>query len=155
MNCKTALLLVSLLTIFSFSIPVFAQSQTVTGKVTNKSDGGALQGATITVKGSTNGTKTDANGNFSITASSGSVLKISYIGMTEREISLTSSSLNGINVELDPLPNSVNEVVVVGYGTQKRSVVTAAISSVKATDLENVPSHRLEQSLQGRVSGVT
>ena len=154
MKCKSALLLSCILVLQSILSPAFSQGLTVSGKVTNRSNGEPLSGATITVKGSTTGTKTDASGNFSVNAQTGAILKISYIGMIEQEVRVTASTTQ-ISVELEPLVNSMNEVVVVGYGTQKRSVVTGAISSVKAKDLENVPSNRIEQSLQGRVSGVT
>lgn len=154
MKSKTALLLSCFLILTSIFSQAFAQGLNVSGKVTNKSNGEALSGATITVKGTTTGTKSDANGNFTVNAQTGAVLKISYIGMIEQEVSITSSTTQ-ISVELEPLANSMNEIVVVGYGTQKRSVVTGAISSIKAKDLENVPSNRVEQSLQGRVAGVT
>jgi TonB-dependent starch-binding outer membrane protein SusC len=154
MKSKTALLLSCFLILTSIFSQAFAQDLSVSGKVTNKSNGEALSGATITVKGTSTGTKTDANGNFTVNAKTGAVLKISYIGMIEQEVSITSSTTQ-ISVDLEPLSNSMNEIVVVGYGTQKRSVVTGAISSIKAKDLENVPSNRVEQSLQGRVSGVT
>ena len=154
MKCKTALLLCCFLILQTFVTQVFAQTGTVSGKVTNRSNGEPLPGATISVKGTTTATITDAAGNFTINASTGSVLRISSVGMVEREITVTSST-SSVSVDLEPLVNSINEVVVVGYGTQKRSVVTGAISSIKAKDLENVPSNRIEQSLQGRVSGVT
>lgn len=154
MKCKTALLFCCFLVSQLFFSQVFAQSANVTGKVTNKSTGEALAQATVAIKGSTTAVQTDANGNFSINAPTGSRLTVTFIGMSPLEVPVTASSTN-ISVELDPLPNSMNEVVVVGYGTQKRSVVTGAISSVKARDLENVPSNRIEQALQGRVAGVT
>lgn len=154
MKCKTALLFGCLFITQLFFAQVFAQTITVTGKVTNRSTGEALPQATVSVKGTATAATTDDKGNFSISAPSGSVLTVSFIGMAQREVTVSSSATN-ISVELDPLPNSMNEVVVVGYGVQKRSVVTGAISSIKARDLENVPSNRIEQALQGRVSGVT
>lgn len=154
MKCKTALLFGCFLISQLFFLQTFAQAQTISGKVVNKSTGEALARATIAIKGTKTATQTDASGNFSISAPGGSVLKVSFIGMAEQEVTVTSSAAT-ITIELEPLPNSMNEVVVVGYGTQKRSVVTGAISSIKARDLENVPSNRIEQALQGRVSGVT
>lgn len=154
MKCKTALLLCCVLLCQSFFFQAIAQNSVISGKVTNRSNGEPLSGATVSVKGTTSATKTDVNGIFSIDAKAGSVLKFSFVGMVEREVSVTTSTTS-VMVDLEPLANSMNEVVVVGYGTQKRSVVTGAISSIKAKDLENVPSNRIEQSLQGRVSGVT
>lgn len=154
MKLKTALLSCCLLVTQLFSLPALAQTVNVSGKVTNKSTGEALSKATVAIKGTTTATQTNEQGNFSLNANAGSVLVVSYIGMAQQEVPVTASATT-INIELEPLPNSMNEVVVVGYGTQKRSVITGAISSIKARDLENVPSNRIEQALQGRVSGVT
>jgi TonB-dependent starch-binding outer membrane protein SusC len=154
MKSKTALLFCCLFISQLFFLPAFAQTIDVTGKVTNRSTGEALPMATVAVKGTRTFTQTDATGTFRISAPSGAVLTVSFIGMAEQEVTVTSGA-TAINIELEPLPNSMNEVVVVGYGVQKRSVVTGAISSIKARDLENVPSNRVEQALQGRVSGVT
>src|SRR5690349_20690892 len=154
MKSKTVLLLCTLLFSQLLLSQLYAQNANVTGKVTNRSNGEGLSGATVSIIGASTATQTDANGNFSINAKAGSVLRVSYIGMAEKEAVITSST-SQVFIELEPLSNSMNEVVVVGYGSQKRTVVTGAISSVKARDLENVPSNRIEQALQGRVSGVT
>lgn len=153
MKCKTALLLSFIAILFSFQL--HAQTITVTGKVTNRANGEVLPGATVGLKGSPTATQTDANGNFTLNVpSSGSVLVISYIGMLDQEIPVTSGT-SVYNVQLDAKANSLNEVVVVGYGTQRKANVTGSIASVKAKDLEDVPNGRIEQALQGRVSGVT
>lgn len=154
MKSKTALLLSCLLIFNLLSLQVLAQTISVSGRVTNKSTGEPLPIATIALKGSRTGTQTDANGNFTISAQAGSVLTVSYIGMVQQEVTVSANATT-LNIELEPLPNSMNEVVVVGYGTQKRSVVTGAISSIRSRDLENVPSNRIEQAIQGRVAGVT
>ena len=154
MKSKTALLFCCLFISQLFFLPAFAQNIDVSGKVTNRSTGEPLSQATVAIKGTRTATQTDASGNFTISAPVRSVLTVSFIGMGLQEVTVTPG-LTSINIEMDPLPNSMNEVVVVGYGTQKRSVVTGAISSIKARDLENVPSNRIEQALQGRVSGVT
>jgi TonB-dependent starch-binding outer membrane protein SusC len=131
-----------------------AQSITVTGKVTSKTTGEPLPGASIMVKGTTTGTTADLQGNFSIQVpKKGSSLVVTYQGMTVQELIINQSA--SVSVQLNEIANLMNEVVVVGYGTQKKSVVTGAIASVKARDLENVPNGRIEQALQGRVSGVT
>src|SRR5512143_282406 len=138
-----------------FVSDALAQALDVSGKVSNKSSGEALAGATITVKGTTTGTITDATGSFTIKVPGiGSVLVITYIGMIDQEVPVTSTAAP-ISVQLEPRANSLNEVVVVGYGTQKRSTVTGSVSSVRARDLESMPVSRIEQSLQGRISGVT
>lgn len=135
--------------------PVTAQDVVIRGKVSSKTTGEPLSGATVTVKGTTVTTATDADGNFSINSPRpNAILVISYVGMTFQELAAPQSGI--LNVQLEERAGSViEEVVVVGYGTQRKSVVTGAISSVKSKDLENVPSNRIEQSLQGRVAGVT
>lgn len=154
MKIRTALLLsfISLLLCSSRSI---AQNIPVTGKVTNRSSGEGLPGATVSVKGSVTATQTDINGNFQINVPSlGSVLVVSYTGYVSQELPVRPGE-TVYNVSLEPQSNSLNEVVVVGYGTQRKANVTGSIATVKAKDLENVPNGRIEQALQGRVSGVT
>src|SRR5947209_7908118 len=154
MKCRTALLL-GFVSLLFFSLSSFAQDLSVSGKVTNKTTGEVLPGATVTVKGGTTATQTDANGLFRINVPrSGAVLQITYLGMLDQEIPVKPGSPL-YNIQLDARTNSMNEVVVVGYGTQRKANITGSISSVKAKDLENVPNGRVEQALQGRVSGVT
>lgn len=154
MKFKIALLL-SCISILLFSLQLNAQNFVVTGRVTNKSNGEALPGATVSLKDGHVATQTDANGMFKLTVpSAGSVLVVTYSGMFDQEIPVISGT-TVYNVQLDERASSLNEVVVVGYGTQRKANVTGAISSVKAKDLENVPNGRIEQALQGRVSGVT
>jgi len=155
MKRKTALLL-SFIPILLFSFQLKAQNVTVTGKVTNKTNGEALFGATITLKGTSTATLTDAAGMFKLLVpqKNGSVLVVTNAGMLDQEIPVLSG-ITEYNVQLDTKVGSLNEVVVIGYGTQRRATVTGTISTVKAKDLENVPNGRIEQALQGRVSGVT
>ncbi|MBO9684157.1 MAG: SusC/RagA family TonB-linked outer membrane protein, partial [Flavisolibacter sp.] len=153
MKFKTALLLSFIAILFSFQS--LAQNLTVTGKVTNRTNGEVLPGATISIKGSQTATLTDANGLFSLNVPrTGAVLVVSYSGMLEQEIPVTAGT-TVYNVQLDNSASSLNEVVVVGYGTQRKATLTGAISSVRGKDLENIPNGRIEQALQGRVSGVT
>lgn len=150
-----------LLTAFLFLVsqaiisPAMAQDVVVTGKVSSKTTGEPLPGATVTVKGTTTSTQTDAEGSFRITAPNRNArLVISFVGMTNQELAIPESG--SLTVQLDDqAATGLDEVVVVGYGTQRKSVVTGAISSVRAKDLEKVPSNRIEQALQGRVAGVT
>lgn len=155
MNCK--ILLYAFLLMLSQAIfsPVLAQSVSVSGRVSSKSTDQPLAGATVSVKGTNNATVTDAEGNFRIQVPrKTATLVISYVGMVSQEVSAPEDGL--LIVQLEPAVGSnLNEVVVVGYGTQRKANVTGAISSVKAKDLENVPNGRIEQALQGRVSGVT
>jgi TonB-dependent starch-binding outer membrane protein SusC len=153
MKFKTALL--SFIAILLFSSPLFAQDITVTGKVTNKTNGEVLPGATVSVKGGSSATLTDANGLFKLNVpKSGAVLLVTYSGMLEQEIPVVAGT-TVYNVQLDNRVGSLNEVIVVGYGTQRKSNITGSISSVKAKDLDNIPNGSITQALQGRVSGVT
>lgn len=129
-----------------------AQNFTVTGKVTNLKNE-PLAGATVTQKGTSNATFTNAEGNYSITIPGKSaVLVITYIGMAEKEVSVNGGGVQ--NVVITTSQNTMDEVVVVGYGTQQRRTVTSAISSVKADQIKSVSSTRIEQTLQGRIAGV-
>lgn len=130
-----------------------AQSQVVKGKVSVKTKGEELVGATVVVEGTNYATITDATGNYSIEVQPNSVLVASFIGMITQKITVGTQS--EINFELEESVDNLNEVVVVGYGAQKKSVVTGAISSVKASDLQSMPINRLEEALQGRTSGLT
>jgi TonB-linked SusC/RagA family outer membrane protein len=139
--------------ILSF-VGIIASSQNyeVKGVVVDAS-GSPLPGVSIVVKNTTKGASTDFDGNFTISnVQKGEALVFSFIGYVTKEFLVSNS--NFINVTLSEDTQSLEEVVVVGYGTQKKSVVTGAISSVKAEELENLPVERVEQALQGRVSGV-
>ncbi len=155
MKLKFQRCLFVLLLLQVFVNSTFAQGLTATGRVTSTLNGEPLAGATVTVKGSQTATTTDASGNFRIQVPQRrAMLTISYQGMVNQEIKVPDDGT--ISVQLNPsAASTMNEVVVVGYGVQRKSVVTGAISSVKAADLESMPVNRIEQSLQGRVSGVT
>ncbi|MCP9749649.1 TonB-dependent receptor [Ferruginibacter sp. HRS2-29] len=133
---------------------VFAQTLQVTGRVLSSANSEPLAGASVSVKGTNMATTTDAQGNYSISVpKAGSTLVVSYTGMESQERTIRAAGNQDFSVV--STNNTLNEVVVnVGYGSQKKSVTTGAISSVRAKDLENVPNGRLEQTLQGRVSGV-
>ncbi|MGK4569379.1 TonB-dependent receptor plug domain-containing protein [Flavobacterium sp. 3HN19-14] len=135
-----------------FSVAVHAQQATIKGKVTDES-GLPMPGVTILEKESEKSVVTDFDGNYEIKADSNGNLAFSFLGYTTIQEAIKGRT--SINVKLLPASTDLTEVVVVGYGTQKKSVVTGAISSVKAKDIENLPITRIEQSLQGRVSGVS
>jgi len=136
-----------------FVFIVSAQAQkTVTGSVT--SGGFPLPGANVVAKGTKVETSTDIDGKFSISVPENvTKLVVSYIGYASKEVAITDGNML---IELTEESNNLEEVVInVGYGTQKKSVVTGSISKVTAKDLEKVPNGRIEQSLQGRTAGVT
>jgi TonB-linked SusC/RagA family outer membrane protein len=134
------------------STALWAQTKTVSGKVVDE-NGAPLSSASVTVKNSKTGTITNEKGEFSFSVPSvASILVITSVGYDAIEVSITNGTLE---ISMKKSESKLEEVVVTGYGTQKRSVVTGAISSIKARDLENIPNGRIEQALQGRVSGVT
>lgn len=143
------LLLILLLVLFG---RISAQMITVTGRVVNNSSSESLAGALVTVKGGTSKTLTDANGRFSLTnVPSGSVLVISYVGMSTAEVKATGTNML---IELSSGSATLSDVVVVGYGTQKVTKVSGAISTVKGADIEKLRPVRTEEALQGRAAGV-
>ncbi|PVY41708.1 SusC/RagA family TonB-linked outer membrane protein [Pontibacter virosus] len=128
-------------------------AKTITGTVTSDA-GEPLIGASVSLKGTTTGAVTDINGSFSITVpDEGGVLVVTYIGFLQQEVPINDRTT--VNIVLQTDAKALEEVVVIGYGVQKKSVVTGAISSVRATDLENQQITRVEQAIQGRTSGVT
>ncbi len=136
------------------SLVSFAQSRTITGKVTGQDDGAALPGVNVLVKGTTSGAITDASGNFSLAVpGDDAVLVFSFIGFVSQEVPVGSRT--SVNVSLAADLQALEEVVVTGYTTENRREVTGAVATVKSKDLAAVPSGNVEQQLQGRVSGVT
>jgi TonB-linked SusC/RagA family outer membrane protein len=137
---------------YNGTIPSAISVITITGKVT-EAGGIPLPGVNVLEKGTTNGGVTDSDGNYSINVSSQlSVLVFSFIGYTTQELAVGGQSV--INVELVADTQTLNEVVVVGYGTQEKKDVTGAISSVKGSEFENLPVSSTQQALQGRAAGV-
>src|SRR5690606_25474793 len=134
-----------------FSMIVQAQLS-VQGTVMDE-NGAPLPGAAVLLKNTDQGTITDFDGNFVIQAPGDGTLVFSYLGYITLEEGIGGRSQ--ISVSLVPDVSQLEEIVVVGYGTQKKSVVTGAISGVKASELQDLPITRIEQSLQGRTSGIT
>lgn len=123
----------------------------VTGIITDYTTDESLIGVSVIQKGTTNGTITDIDGNYTIDVPKGSILVINYIGYKSQEIEVQDSE---INVKLKEDTQLLDEVVVVGYGIQKKSVTTASISSVKGDDLDKFMPTRVDNVLKGMVSGV-
>lgn len=126
---------------------------TVTGTITSSEDKDVLIGATLLEKGTDSGTATDFDGTYSITVKdANAVLIVSYTGLKTEEI--TVGSRTNIDIVLSPNASLLEEVVVVGYGTEKRSNISGSVSTVTAEEISETPILRPEQALQGRVSGV-
>jgi len=145
--------LLSLFLLFSTFSSVFAQNRVISGKVTDQKGGSPLPGVSVIVKGLPSvGTQTDLNGLYSLSVPKDSrILVFRYIGYKEADLPISGSTLN---VQLESDPKQLTEVLVVGYGTQKRANVTGAITSVSGKEVENTPVTTFEQALQGKTSGV-
>lgn len=117
------------------------------------SKGVGLIGATVVEKGTTNGTDTDFDGNYKITAAPNAVLIFSYLGYKTKEVAINNRDV--VNVTLEDDASKLDEIVVVGYGTQKKSDVTGAVGQVKSDDFIKVAAVNPADALQGRVAGVT
>jgi len=124
----------------------------ITGKVTNE-NGDPLTGVSVLVKGTARGTSTDGLGNFSISADEGETLEFSMVGY--KVFSIKVGTQKTITIQLQAGNSSMNEIIVVGYGTQKRSTLTGAVASVSSKTLNELPVASIDQALQGRVSGLS
>jgi TonB-linked SusC/RagA family outer membrane protein len=133
---------------------LYAQkTYTYSGKVVD-ADGATIPGVNVVIKGTTVGTSTDLNGTYKITSTKPTeTLVFSYVGSVTQEVKVLPDL--PLTVTMQSKTIGLQELVVIGYGTQKKSVVTGAITSVKSKDLENAPITRVEQALQGRTSGMT
>ena len=128
------------------------QAQTVKGTVSDES-GKTLQAASVLIKGTSKGTITDQNGMFTIDASSGNILVISSLGFITKEVAVKDEK--NLSITLSPTNSELSAVVVVGYGTQKRTDVTGAISTVSGKVVSELPVASVQQALQGRVPGLS
>lgn len=131
-----------------------AQERTISGKVVDEEDGQAVPGATVLIKGTTNGTITDVEGNFKLAVpNEEAVLLISFVGYATREMEVGSQTFVEVNLATDI--TSLEEVVVIGYGTQRKKVVTGATAQVKGEALEKRNTTSALQALQGQAAGVS
>ena len=150
MNLKRLIMLLALPLMLAAS--AFAQDRTVTGKVTDAKDGAPLPGVSILVKNTKTGTATKADGTFSLNVPSGaSTLVITLVGYTSKEVPITAGE---INVQLSQGNNTLNDVVVVAYGTRKKGDLTGAVTSVGTKDFQKGINNSAEQLLQGKVAGL-
>jgi TonB-linked SusC/RagA family outer membrane protein len=130
---------------------LLAQSKSVSG-VVKDSNGESLPGVTILEKGTNNGTITDAEGKFTISVSEGAVLVATFIGMKPIEIQVGNQTT--ISITMNPDVTQLDEVVVIGYGTAKKSDLTGSVASISGTDLKKIPVASVAESLTGRLAGV-
>lgn len=144
-------LMAALICCFAWSMSASAQEKTFRGRVTTEG-GLSVNGASVLIKGTSNGTTTNANGEFTINAAKGITLVISSIGYVNREVVVGDD--NEIRIEMQPTATDIGEVVVIGYGTAKKKDVTGATVSVKGETLREVGAPNFFNQLQGRAAGV-
>ena len=162
-NLSKTVLLLGIVTFFGMMNPTQAmatpegnsteavqQAKKITGIV--KDSQGPLIGATIMEKGTTNGAVTDIDGNFSLNVNPGAILVISYVGYVDQEIKVGNAS--DFNIDMKEEGHSLNEVVVIGYGTQRREAVTGSVANIGGEKLNQIAATNAAQALQGRVAGV-
>ncbi|MFD2874262.1 SusC/RagA family TonB-linked outer membrane protein [Mucilaginibacter ximonensis] len=134
------------------SLSAMAQNK-ITGTVTDAKDNSPLPGVSVSIKGAQGGTQTDVNGKYSLdVADANATLVFSYIGYTSKEVALGGKTT--LDVQLTGEAKAVDEVVVIGYGTAKRSDLTGAVSTLKSEQIMDKPSPNLTQALEGKVAGV-
>ena len=140
-----------LLLLLCVALNVFSQSRMLTGKVTDSKDGSPMAGVTVSAKGTTVSTQTDANGNYSISVPANSkALVFSYVGFGSEEAAIRAG--NTMNLALTSDERRLQEVVVIGYGTQKKKSVTSAITKVYFADINNLVTPSFDKQLAGRAA---
>lgn len=143
--------LLSVVMVLLVSTTTYAQEKIVKGKIIDET-GFPVPGASLIIKGTTKGSTTDMDGNYSISAKPGDVIVFSYLGYKTVEETVTEA--NNYNISLVPTQSQLEEVVVIGYGTQKKSDVTGSITRVSAEELNNRPVSNALEALQGKAAGV-
>lgn len=140
--------------IFLFiSIPAFSQRLQITGTVIDANDRQPLMGVTVKVRGEAGfGTITDVDGKYKLNVSSSAILEFSYMGYASKAVQIKDNKT--INVEMEPDSKNLDELVVIGYGTQKKSDITGSISSIAGKDINDIPVSSALQAIQGRAAGV-
>ena len=136
-----------------WSLAAQAQTRQVSGRVLSQTDSTPLPGATVVIKGTTQGSSTNVDGTFSLDVNQpNAVLVVSFVGYVSQELNITGTE--PLTVRLAESSTSLNDVVVVGYGTQKKRDITGSVASISAEQVAEIPIARADQILQGRVSGV-
>ena len=128
-----------------FSIEVVAQQVTISGKVSDTT-GGSLPGVTIRVKGTTKGTITDYDGNYTLTTQGNEILQFSFVGLQTKEVSVAGKSTIDIVLEKENI--DLDQVVVTGYQTQRKADLTGAISVAEINEIEDLPPGNIMKNLQ-------
>ena len=149
-------ILFMIFTLSGISISSYAQTSTsrIIASVVADESGTTLPGAAVMVKGTKTTALTNGDGKFTIAVTSNdNILVVSYVGMTTKEVTVGSNAV--LNITLQSSTSTLSDVVVIGYGTLRKSELTSAISSVSQKDIKNLPVAGIDQALQGKVAGVT
>jgi TonB-dependent starch-binding outer membrane protein SusC len=141
-----------LLAAFLISSGLYAQEKSISGKIFDSVDGAGIPGASIAIKGTTKGVVTDANGNFKLSVAPGATIIVSSVGYGKQEFAVGNRSEFNIGLAVDA--KTIDEIVVVGYGEQKKRDVTGSVSALKATDFNPGVTPSVDQLMQGRAAGV-
>ncbi len=153
LNQKTMKKFLFLMSFILMASLTYAQVS-VTGTITSSDDGAPLPGVNILVQGTTIGSVTNLDGEYQISAPGGAVLVFSYVGYTSQELELSAGQTSlDLVLQLDML--ALDEIIVIGYGTQKKSDITGAVSSLPNERLEQIPAVNVAQALQGAIPGLT
>jgi TonB-dependent starch-binding outer membrane protein SusC len=149
----TITLLLAMVAVMVCIVPLYAQTRKVTG-IVKSDDGAVLPGVSVVEKGTTNGSVTDAEGQFSLTVSSDAIIIVSFIGMKPQEIPVGNQT--SLDISLQPDLTTLDEVVVVdfGYGTVKKSDLTGSVATLSGKELSKIPVSSAAQALTGRLPGV-
>jgi len=144
---------VAAILLFCISFTAFSQNQlTITGTVVDSVDAGQLPGVSVFVEGTTIGDQTNHEGKFTILAPTGSVLVFRFIGYDQKRIIVSDQTT--VDIKLVPSSNDLQEVVVMGYGSQRKRDITSAVSVIDATKLQDIPASNLTRLIQGQAPGV-
>ncbi len=135
-----------------FLLQAAAQQKTITGAVTGSEDKLPIIGATVMVRGTTNGVATGVDGKYSISVQEGATVEVRYVGMKTKEFTVDNASIYNIVLEYESV--GLDEVVVIGYGTQIKSKLTSSLTKVEGEGLKNIPVPSVDQTLQGKSAGV-
>jgi TonB-linked SusC/RagA family outer membrane protein len=138
--------------LFVTTLQIIAQDRVISGKVVSSDDGSPLPGVSVSVKGTTKGTTTGSDGTYKINVAGQPTLTFSFVGFQKMDVSTGTKSV--INVTLKSENADLEEVVVIGYGVQKKSKLTSSISSVNGKDIANLTTPSFDQQLAGRAAGV-
>src|SRR5690349_16162812 len=141
-----------LLILISGLISAYGQMRTVKGKIIAQDDGSAIPGVNILVKGTTSGAVTDVDGLYSLSVDANSVLVISVIGYATQEVPVEEKST--IDIVMVPDVTNLEEIVVVGYGTQLKKEITGSVQTISERELKDLPVAQITQKIQGRLAGV-